>query len=113
MQTIQIPPQKGVAYLRAVATLKDSDLAPVEDVVMVNTPQFMAGVNVHLVELPTTTFRDGHPINDVQESDFKVLDDGKPVTISKFEHARKLPVTGQMSDRLVRELTAMTGHPID
>jgi hypothetical protein len=33
--------------------------------------------------------------------------------ISKFEHARKLPVTGQMSDRLVRELTAMTGHPID
>jgi hypothetical protein len=33
--------------------------------------------------------------------------------ISKFEHARKLPVTGQMSDRLVRELTAMTGHPIE
>lgn len=33
--------------------------------------------------------------------------------ISKFEHARKLPVTGQMSDRLVRELAAMTGHPID
>jgi peptidoglycan hydrolase-like protein with peptidoglycan-binding domain len=33
--------------------------------------------------------------------------------ISKFEHARKLPVTGQMSDRLVRELTAMTGHSID
>ena len=33
--------------------------------------------------------------------------------ISKFEHARKLPVTGQMSDRLVRELTAMIGHPID
>jgi hypothetical protein len=33
--------------------------------------------------------------------------------ISKFEHARKMPVTGQMSDRLVRELTAMIGHPID
>jgi hypothetical protein len=33
--------------------------------------------------------------------------------ISKFERDRKLPVTGQMSDRLVRELTAMTGHPID
>jgi hypothetical protein len=33
--------------------------------------------------------------------------------ISKFEHARKLPVTGQMSDRMVRELTAMIGHPID
>jgi VWFA-related protein len=93
VQTIQIPPQKGVAYLRAVATLKDSDLAPVEDVVMVNTPQFMADVNVHLVELPTTTFRDGRPVNDLKESDFKVLDDGKPVTISKFEHVSNLPLS--------------------
>ncbi|MEO8320190.1 MAG: peptidoglycan-binding protein [Bradyrhizobium sp.] len=33
--------------------------------------------------------------------------------ISKFEHARKMPVTGQMSDRLVRELTAVIGHPLD
>jgi len=33
--------------------------------------------------------------------------------IQKFERDRKLPVTGQMSDRLVRELTAMTGKPIE
>ena len=33
--------------------------------------------------------------------------------IQKFERERKIPVTGQMSDRLVRELTAMTGKPID
>jgi peptidoglycan hydrolase-like protein with peptidoglycan-binding domain len=33
--------------------------------------------------------------------------------IQKFERARKIPVTGQMSDRLVRELAAMIGHPID
>jgi hypothetical protein len=33
--------------------------------------------------------------------------------IQKFEKARKLPVTGQMSDRLVRELAAMIGHPIE
>jgi peptidoglycan hydrolase-like protein with peptidoglycan-binding domain len=33
--------------------------------------------------------------------------------ISKFERDRKLPVTGQMSDRVVKELTAMIGHPID
>ena len=33
--------------------------------------------------------------------------------IAKFERDRKLPVTGQMSDRLVRELSAMIGHPID
>jgi hypothetical protein len=33
--------------------------------------------------------------------------------IQKFERDRKIPVTGQMSDRLVRELTAMVGKPID
>jgi Putative peptidoglycan binding domain len=33
--------------------------------------------------------------------------------IQKFERARKIPVTGQMSDRLVQELAAMIGHPID
>jgi hypothetical protein len=33
--------------------------------------------------------------------------------IQKFERDRKLPVTGQMSDRLVRELSAMTGKPIE
>jgi hypothetical protein len=33
--------------------------------------------------------------------------------IQKFERDRKIPVTGQMSDRLVHELVAMIGHPID
>jgi hypothetical protein len=33
--------------------------------------------------------------------------------IQKFERERKIPVTGQMSDRLVRELTAMIGRPIE
>ncbi len=33
--------------------------------------------------------------------------------IQKFERERKLPVTGQMSDRLVRELIAVTGRPIE
>ena len=33
--------------------------------------------------------------------------------IQKFERERKLPVSGQVSDRLVRELSAMIGHPVD
>jgi Putative peptidoglycan binding domain len=33
--------------------------------------------------------------------------------IQKFERARKMPVTGQVSDRLLHELTAMIGEPID
>jgi hypothetical protein len=33
--------------------------------------------------------------------------------IQKFERERKLPVTGQLSERLVRELAAVTGRPIE
>jgi hypothetical protein len=33
--------------------------------------------------------------------------------IAKFERERHMLVTGQVSDRLVKELTVVTGHPID
>ena len=33
--------------------------------------------------------------------------------ILRFEKARKLPITGQVSDRLVHELAATIGHPIE
>jgi peptidoglycan hydrolase-like protein with peptidoglycan-binding domain len=33
--------------------------------------------------------------------------------IEKFERERKLPVSGQASDRVVREMTAMTGRPLE
>jgi len=33
--------------------------------------------------------------------------------IEKFERDRKLPVSGEVSDRLVRELTAVTGRPLE
>ncbi len=33
--------------------------------------------------------------------------------IAEFERNRKLPVTGQISDRVTRELAAMTGRPLE
>jgi len=33
--------------------------------------------------------------------------------IVKFERERRIPATGQMNERLVHELSAMIGHPID
>jgi len=33
--------------------------------------------------------------------------------IEKFERERKQPITGQISDRLVRELAALTGEPLE
>lgn len=93
IQTIDIPATEGVGYLRAVATLKDDPQPPVEDLVMINTPQFMEEVNVHLVELPTTVLRNGRPVNDLGEASFKVLDEGRPVKVAKFEHVTNLPLS--------------------
>jgi hypothetical protein len=42
-----------------------------------------------------------------------VLDQSTSAAIAKFERERGLPVTGQISDRLVSELAAMTGRPLE
>ena len=117
VQTITIPETQGVGYIRAVARLKDDPAPPAEDMVMINTPQFMEEVNVHLVELPTTVLVNGRPANDLGKDAFKVLDEGKPVKISKFEHVRNLPLSiglaidtsGSMQPRM-NEAQRAAGH---
>jgi peptidoglycan hydrolase-like protein with peptidoglycan-binding domain len=42
-----------------------------------------------------------------------VFDGETRAAIERFERDRSMPVTGQLSDRLVRELGAMTGRPLD
>ena len=42
-----------------------------------------------------------------------VYDPETRAAIEQFERERKLPVTGRVSDRLTRELTALTGRPLD
>jgi peptidoglycan hydrolase-like protein with peptidoglycan-binding domain len=42
-----------------------------------------------------------------------VFDPDTRTAIEKFERDHKLPVTGQLSDRVVRELAAMTGRPLE
>jgi peptidoglycan hydrolase-like protein with peptidoglycan-binding domain len=41
------------------------------------------------------------------------FDPDTKAAIEKFERDHKMPVTGQISDRLVRELGAMTGRPLE
>jgi hypothetical protein len=42
-----------------------------------------------------------------------VLDQPTRLAIEKFEREHKLPVTGRMSHRLIGDLSAMVGHPLD
>ena len=49
----------------------------------------------------------------LRQSPTGVVGSDTQAAIQKFEKARKLPVTGQVSDRLVRELAATIGHSIE
>ena len=42
-----------------------------------------------------------------------VADPETRAAVEKFERDHRLPVTGQISDRLVRDLAAMTGRPLE
>ncbi len=42
-----------------------------------------------------------------------ILDEPTSAAIEKFEREHKLPVTGRVSDRLVGELAAMIGQPLE
>jgi peptidoglycan hydrolase-like protein with peptidoglycan-binding domain len=42
-----------------------------------------------------------------------MVDADTRAAIEKFERERKLPVTGQASDRVVKELAGLTGRPLD
>jgi len=41
-----------------------------------------------------------------------ILDNATSAAISRFERDHKLPVTGRVTDRLINDLAAMTGHPV-
>jgi Putative peptidoglycan binding domain len=42
-----------------------------------------------------------------------VLDEPTSTAIQRFEREHKLPVTGHISERLVSQLTALVGHPLN
>jgi len=42
-----------------------------------------------------------------------IFDGATSAAIETFEREHKLPVTGRLSDRLLSELAAMVGHPLD
>jgi peptidoglycan hydrolase-like protein with peptidoglycan-binding domain len=42
-----------------------------------------------------------------------MIDRETRTAVEKFERAHKLPVTGQISDRLVRDIAALSGHAVD
>ena len=79
------------AYLTVSATYVDG--TRVEDFRVLNGSAFLEQVEVDLVEIFATVYsKSGGLAENLAESDFEVLDRGKPQKIAKFELVRDLPL---------------------
>jgi hypothetical protein len=97
------PPPAAAPAAAASSTAIVRPPAPVP----VATPPTAAGRKIAAVQRTLTEYGYG------QLKPTGLIGADTQAAITKFERDRKLPVTGQMSDRLVKELSAMTGRPIE
>ena len=105
-QTVNIKKSGSLGYVRVVGTLDDGAVA--EDLRYVNAPQFVSEVTVDAVELYTTVTEKGRPVNTLQQSNFKVLEDGVAQTIQGFEYVKNLPLSvGMLIDTSASMLESM------
>ncbi|MEL7058943.1 MAG: VWA domain-containing protein [Acidobacteriota bacterium] len=104
---IVLPETGALAYVRAVAYTPDGRAT--EDLVFVNAPDNLEEVDVDFVELYTAVLdRDQRPIEGLAEAEFRVLEDGVPQQLARFEKVENLPIqvavmldiSASMKDRL-------------
>ena len=95
------PPPAPAAAASSTAIVRPPVPVPVA------TPQTAAGRKIAAVQRALTESGYG------QLKPTGLIGADTQAAIVKFERDRKLPPTGQMSDRLVKELSHMTGRPID
>jgi Ca-activated chloride channel family protein len=90
-QPIVLPKDQALSYVRAVAYLGDGNST--EDLVFVNAPDYLEQLDVQFVELYASVLdRAGHPVDNLKQKDFTVMEDGKPQEIARFERVTDLPI---------------------
>jgi VWFA-related protein len=89
---IEVPPGEDTAFLTATARLEDG--TQTEDVRFLRSPANLEEVDVDLVELyVSVTDSSGHFLRNLEAKDFKVLEEGKPQTLTRFEVVESFPIT--------------------
>ncbi|HEV2719229.1 MAG TPA: VWA domain-containing protein [Thermoanaerobaculia bacterium] len=91
---ISIPSAKlnGVDFVRASAV--DSTNYEASDLLFLNGDHFSEEIEVNVVELPVSVAdAAGAPVADLKQSDFTVLENGKPHAITAFNFAQNLPIS--------------------
>ena len=88
---IEVPEGDGAVYLSAVAWLDDGSRA--EDVRVLNAPGFSEEVDVAVVDLYVAAVdRQHRPVPGLSVGDFRVLEDGRPQEVRRFEEVVDLPL---------------------
>jgi len=91
---ISIPSAKlnGVDFVRA--SVVDSTNYEASDLLFLSGERFSEEIEVNVVELPVSvTDAAGAPVADLKQSDFTVLENGKPRAITAFNFAQNLPIS--------------------
>lgn len=97
LQAIQQAPLKAAAAPQPKPARSD----PIAELIAPSRPRVMA------VQRALSDFGYG------QLKPTGTLDAATRAAIEKFERDRRLPVTGEVSDRIIRELAAVTGRPLE
>lgn len=88
---IEVPRGDELVYLSASAVLDDGRRA--EGVRILNAPGYMEELDVSLVELYVAAVdRSSRPVPGLMAGDFRVLEDGRPQEVRRFEVVRDLPL---------------------
>ncbi len=107
-RAVCIPPAPGSVAVRAVARLSDGRTA--EDAVVLDDSAQLDRMKVHLVELYTAAVnRRGRSVGGLAPGDFRVLEDGDPQRVTRFERVDGLP----LHVALVLDVSGSMRHDID
>jgi VWFA-related protein len=89
---IEVPPGEDTAWLSFTARLEDG--TQTEDVRFLRAPANLEEMDVDLVELyVSVTDSSGRFLRGLEAKDFKVLEEGKEQTLSRFEVVESFPIT--------------------
>ncbi len=114
---VELPDGRELTIIRIVGQLRDAEgpAAVVEDTVIINGPATLEEIQVDFVELYTTVDdRERRPLLDLDRDAFRVLEDGVPQEIVRFERVDDTPLVGtvlldvsaSMEERLLQTVRA-------
>lgn len=112
---VNAPPPRASAV-----SLKSSEPLPSHSTEARRTPQAVAASRhdpiAQLIDMSSRIVAMQRALSDYGYGQIKpsgVLDAPTSAAIEKFEREHELPVTGRISERLMNDLAAMVGHPLD